>query len=102
MAAEAAGHSSPFWMTYRHSQLLGGQVRKGERGTIAIFYRAYQAEDADEGDEDAGPRPRRVLKSFTVFNACQIYGLPSRFFPEPQPLPPVTERDRVLARIEAQ
>jgi antirestriction protein ArdC len=96
MAAEAAGHSSPYWMTYRQSQLLGGLVRKGERGTVAIFYRAYQVGDADEGDEAADRRTRRVLKSFIVFNACQIDGLPSRFFPEPQPLPPPTERDDAL------
>jgi antirestriction protein ArdC len=96
MAAEAAGHSSPYWMTYRQSQLLRAQVRKGERGTVAIFYRAYQIDEPNECDEDAGPRTRRVLKSFTVFNACQIDGLSRRFFPEPQPLPPPTERDRVL------
>jgi antirestriction protein ArdC len=96
MAAEAAGHSSPFWMTYRQSQLLGGQVRKGERGTLAIFYRAYQAEEADEEDEGVGRRTRRFLKSFTVFNACQIDGLPARFFPEPRPLLPPSERDRQL------
>jgi antirestriction protein ArdC len=101
MAAEAAGHSSPFWLTYRQSQLLGGQVRKAERGTIAIFYRAYQAEEADEGNDAEGPRTRRVLKSFTVFNACQIDGLPSRFFPEPRPLPPPTERDSALDRFFA-
>jgi antirestriction protein ArdC len=101
MAAEAAGHSPPFWMTYRQSQLLGGQVRKGERGTVAIFYRAYQAEEADEADDAEGPRTRRVLKSFTVFNACQIDGLPGRFFPEPRPLPPPTERDSALARFFA-
>jgi antirestriction protein ArdC len=101
MAAEAAGHSSPYWMTYRQSQLLGGQVRKGERGTVAIFYRAYQAEEVDEGDEGEGPRTRRVLKSFTVFNACQIDGLPSRYFPEPRPLPPPTERDSALDRFFA-
>lgn len=96
MAAEAAGHASPFWMTYRQSQLLGGQVRKGERGTVAIFYRAYQAEEVHESDEDAGPRTRRVLKSFTVFNACQIDRLPGRFFPEPRPLLLPTERDSAL------
>jgi antirestriction protein ArdC len=96
MAAEAAGHSSPFWMTYRQAQLLGGQVRKGERGTIAIFYRTYQAGDADVDDEAEGSRTRRVLKSFTVFNACQIDGLPERFFPEPRPLPRPTERDAAL------
>src|SRR4028119_1990901 len=83
MAAEAAGHPSPFWMTYRQSQLLGGQVRKGERGTVAIFYRTYQTEEADDGDEAGDGRTRRVLKSFIVFNACQVEGLPNRFFPEP-------------------
>ena len=96
MAAEGAGHASPFWMTYRQSQLLGGQVRKGERGTVAIFYRAYKQEDADEGDDAAASQARRVLKSFTVFNACQIDGLPDRFFPEPRRLPSPTERDRAL------
>lgn len=101
MAAEAAGHSSPFWMTYRQSQLLGGQVRKGERGTVAIFYRAYQAEETDTGEEAADRTTRRVLKSFTVFNACQIDGLPKRFFPEPRPLPPPTERDSALDRFFA-
>lgn len=101
MAAETAGHSSPYWMTYRQSQLLGGQVRKGERGTVAIFYRTYQAEEADEDDDAEGSRTRRVLKSFTVFNACQIDGLPGRFFPEPWPLPPPTERDSALARFFA-
>lgn len=101
MAAGAAGHSSPYWMTYRQSQLLGGQVRKGERGTVAIFYRAYQTEESDEDDSAEGPRTRRVLKSFTVFNACQIDGLPGRYFPEPRPLPPPTERDSALDRFFA-
>lgn len=92
MAAEAAGHVSPFWMTYRQARLLGGQVGKGERGTVAIFYRTY----ACEPDEDGEDKTRRVLKSFTVFNACQIDGLPKRFFPEPRPVPLPTERDRSL------
>ena len=96
MAAEAAGHTSPFWMTYKQAQLLGGQVRKGERGTLAIFYRTYRSEEADEDEKAEGGRTRRVLKSFTVFNACQIDGLPGRFFPEPRPLPPATERDVAL------
>jgi antirestriction protein ArdC len=101
MAAEAAGHGSPFWMTYRQAHLLGAQVRKGERGTVAIFYRACRPRDSIEDDEAEGERTRRVLKSFTLFNACQIDGLPGRFFPEPRPLPPPTERDHDLDRFFA-
>jgi len=99
MVAEAAGDLSPFWMTYRQTQLLGGQVRKGERGTIAIFYRTYQPGkpgETDEPDDAESGRARRVLESFTVFNACQVEGLPDRFFPTPLSLPPATERDAAL------
>ena len=104
MAAEAAGHAAPFWMTYRQSQALGCQVRKGERGTMAIFYRAYavgEAEDANDGEDATDRRHRRLLRTFTLFNACQIDGLPSRFFPEPRPLPPPTEHDAALDRFFA-
>jgi antirestriction protein ArdC len=41
MAADAGRYSSPHWLTYRQAQRLGGHVRKGERGTNAIFYKAY-------------------------------------------------------------
>jgi antirestriction protein ArdC len=105
MAAEAAGHTSSYWMTYRQAQLLGAQVRKGERGTIAIFYRSYGRETAEEDADVEQGTARRVLKSFTVFNACQIDGLPERFFPRPQPFTAATERvgplDAFFAAIPA-
>jgi antirestriction protein ArdC len=82
-------------MTYRQAQQLGGQVRKGERGTIAIFYRAYVRDPEEDADEEQG-RARRVMKSFTVFNASQVDGLPARFFPEPRPAPAPNERDGPL------
>ena len=96
MAADAAGYSSPYWLTYRQAQLQGGQVRKGERGTIAVFYKSWRREVEDEETGDARADTRRVVKSFTVFNACQIDGLPERFFPAPKALPEPTARDREL------
>lgn len=96
MAADAAGHSSPYWLTYRQAQLQGGQVRKGERGTVAIFYKSWRKEVEDEETGEAHAETRRVLKSFVVFNACQIDGLPERFFPAPKALPEPTARDREL------
>jgi antirestriction protein ArdC len=37
-----------------------------------------------------------VLKSFCVFNACQIDGLPEHFFPAPRAMPEPSARDRDL------
>jgi antirestriction protein ArdC len=96
MAAEAAAHTSPYWMTYQQAQQLGAQVRKGERGTIAIFYRTYVSEAAHEDADEDDVGARRVLKTFTVFNACQVDRLPERFFPKPLTIPAPTERDALL------
>src|SRR5688572_11271398 len=85
LVADAHGYASPCWMTYRQAQALGGQVRKGETATIAVFYKSYpRRTDAGDGHE-AGEQPseerRRVLKSYAVFNADQVDGLPERFRP---------------------
>ena len=37
MEAMARGYSARFWMTYRQAAAFGGQVRKGEKGTIVVF-----------------------------------------------------------------
>lgn len=83
MAAEAQGLSSPYWMTYARARSEGGQVRRGERGTLAIFYKTYSAVGADDATGDLHDEGRRVMKGYTVFNACQIDGLPERYQPQP-------------------
>ena len=89
--ADSNGYISPTWMTYRQASELGGQVRKGERSTVAVFYKTYVARDTAagpnvyDGDDD---RTRRVMKSYNVFNVAQIGGLPERFAP---PAPVVAE-----------
>lgn len=42
--ADICGFNSPYWMTYWQAVQLGGQVRKGEKSTIAIFYKSYAKE----------------------------------------------------------
>jgi antirestriction protein ArdC len=97
LVADAAGFASPYWMTYRQCQALGGQVRKGERSAIAIFYKSYekQVEDPVSADET---EIRRILKPYSVFNADQCDGLPETY--QPAPLAAAEPEDRE-ARIDA-
>jgi len=69
-SASKQGFSDSRWMTYKQALATGGQVRKGERGTTAIFYSTLEKEN-DEGGTDHIP----MLKMFTVFNVEQIDGL---------------------------
>jgi antirestriction protein ArdC len=39
-AAETAGYAIGIWGTYRQWQAVGAQVRKGERGTTVILWKA--------------------------------------------------------------
>lgn len=104
VVADQNGYTSPTWMTYRQSQELGGQVRKGERGTIAVFYKTFEARDTDVGDESeaSDDRMRRVLRSYMVFNCAQIDGLSDRFTPPPEKAEmPAVQDDAHRAEIDA-
>lgn len=70
-SASEQGFSDSRWMTYKQAQAEGGQVRKGEHGTTAIFYTTLEKEN-DDGETNFIP----MLKTFTVFSVEQIDGLP--------------------------
>lgn len=70
-SASKQGFGDSRWMTYKQAQAVGGQVRKGEHGTIAIFYTTLEKENED-GEIDHIP----MLKTFNVFNIEQIDGFP--------------------------
>jgi antirestriction protein ArdC len=83
MMADAKGYVSPYWLTYRQAEALGAQVRKGEKASHALFYKMLdeaQGVDSPEREIDDQKR-RRVLRSYAIFNADQIDGLPERYAP---------------------
>ncbi|MDK9838546.1 ArdC family protein [Klebsiella michiganensis] len=90
-SASEQGFNDSRWMTYKQAKAEGGQVRKGEHGTTAIFYTLLERENED-GETDYIP----MLKTFTVFNVEQIDGLPLR----DEAVCP-TESFEPLARAEA-
>ena len=75
-AAQAEGHPSAVWATYRQWAELGAQVRKGERASPVVFWKISgkeEQDDADEGAED-GHRSRVFARGYSVFNAAQVDG----------------------------
>jgi antirestriction protein ArdC len=90
--ALANGYDNPYWMTYRQAQELGGQVRKGESGSLVVYAdRIRRTETGDNGDEIEHEIP--FMKGYTVFNCEQIDGLPAQF--SPAAAPPLPAADRI-------
>jgi antirestriction protein ArdC len=66
-------------MTYRQAHELGGQVRKGERGSLVVFAdRFTRTETSDKGEDIERQIP--FLKAYTVFNCEQTDGLPAHYY----------------------
>jgi antirestriction protein ArdC len=76
----AGGYASQRWLTYRQAQTLGGNVRKGERGTTVCYADRFMPKDEEERARDEAREVRTIafLKRFTVFNVEQCEGLPER------------------------
>jgi antirestriction protein ArdC len=71
--------ANPLWMTYRQAAELGGQVLRGEKGSLVVYADTFMRREADEdGQEHDVEVP--FLKSYTVFNAEQIDGLPAHYY----------------------
>jgi antirestriction protein ArdC len=72
------GYGVQSWLTFRQAVGLGGNVRKGERGTTVVFADRFIPNDERKRayNDDAPPRAIPFLKRFTVFNIEQCEGLP--------------------------
>jgi len=76
--ATERGFARTTWMTYRQARELGGQVRKGESGTLIVFAdRITRSEEKADGERVELSVP--YLKGYTVFNVEQIDGLPEAY-----------------------
>ena len=72
VSAEVQGYSAPVWATYKQWREMDCQVRKGEKSSLIVFYKEYEAEpDPGNADDDG---KRRVARASYVFNANQVDG----------------------------
>jgi len=80
VTAWAEGYESPYWLTFRQAKEKGGHVRKGEKGSLMIFWKQYATQDKESGKDITVP----VLRRYTVFNTEQCEGIetPSPATPE--------------------
>jgi antirestriction protein ArdC len=86
MRTVMAGYTSPFWMTVPQANTLGAKIRKGEKSSVVVYYgQSHKQTQGDSGAEDDSSEEARVFrfqKSYRVFNADQIDGLPDAFYPD--------------------
>ena len=97
------GFPAQGWLTFRQALSLGGNVRKGERGTTVVYADRFVPDDEKKRARDAGEEAHAIpfLKRFTVFNTAQCEGLPEEIETIAPPPPPGMIEPRVEALIKA-
>ena len=91
------------WLTFRQALSLGGNVRKGERGTTVVYADRFVPEGEKQRARETGEEAQSIpfLKRFTVFNAAQCEGLPDEIAVAAPPTPQGLIEPKVEALIKA-
>ena len=74
-AAMQRGYTSPYWLTYKQAEAMGGQVRKGEHSELCLYYKPWESHEINQDTGEDETKRGAVLKSFRVFNLDQIDGI---------------------------
>jgi antirestriction protein ArdC len=89
---QANAYATPQWATFRQWQVAGAQVRKGEKGSLTIFFKTTNAGTGVENSTDQHARRHFIAKAAYVFNVAQVDG-----FEPPLPPQPLTPIERHIA-----
>ena len=72
------GFGSPYWVTFKQINRLGGRIRKGESGSVVVLWKWIEKVDPESG-EQKGSVP--LLRYYRVWNVEQTEGIQ---VPEPE------------------
>jgi len=92
----AANYPSPFWLTFKQVQALGGQVKKGERSFPVIFWKVLK----EESDGETKRIP--FLRYHSVFNIAQCDGIHAPNVPGVEPgskFEPIAKCEEVVSAM---
>jgi antirestriction protein ArdC len=73
-AADAYGHGTGFWASYKQWRELKAQVRKGERASLIVFWEELEREVENEETGDRERKKTLFARASWVFNADQVEG----------------------------
>lgn len=91
LEANYKGYSRPCWATFKQWRMKGGKVRKGQKGTLCVFYKPVAINQPDEASKTVP-----VMKHFFLFNADQVEGIE---YPETEEPVAVEGRNHIVDEL---
>jgi len=86
MAPQAFASSDPRWCSYKMAAEKGWQVKRGSKAATVIFFKTVDVDGeraADKETDDVARQTVPVLRTFPIFSAVDIEGIPEYVLPQP-------------------
>jgi antirestriction protein ArdC len=90
-------YKSPVYVTFKKALELGGQVRKGEKGEIIVFWKFFKSKEIDPSTGKFKTIP--MLRHYHVFNVEQCENLPELPSVEAKTFTPLEECERIVSTM---
>jgi antirestriction protein ArdC len=97
VVAHKENYASKHWLTFKQCKALGGNVKKGEKGTRIAFWKFF---DSKEVLEDGTNKRIPMAKHYTVFNADQCEKLPERTQNTCKEFKPIEEAEKLSSQCQ--
>jgi len=91
-----SGYVSPYWLSYKQAQDLRGNVKKGEKASIAVFWKQVQVDDKNSETGEIKKKTIPMLRYYRVFNTEQCENIN----PEKIPVPEIKQNFQPLQQCE--
>ncbi|TWI96829.1 antirestriction protein ArdC [Mucilaginibacter frigoritolerans] len=82
------GYAQNYFLTFKQLKAVGASVKKGEKGTMVVFWKKLPPEQTSEDTEQQSAKT--VLRYYYVFNIAQIDHLPE-VVNIPYPVHPISQ-----------
>jgi antirestriction protein ArdC len=89
---------SPYWLTFKQAQDLGGKILPGSKATPIVFWKLWQATGSDGQPLDPTRKPVPFLRYSNVFNLEQTEGIEAPHQAETSLTPPLEAANEIAAK----
>lgn len=79
-----SGYVSHYWVSYKQAQDLGGNVKKGEKSSIAVFWKQLQVDGKNIETGETKKKTIPMLRYYHVFNTEQCENINPDKIPAPE------------------
>lgn len=66
-----SGFTSPYWLTFKQIEEMGGSVRKGQKSTQVVFWKINQYTNTNVDTQELETKKVPLLRYYNVFNVEQ-------------------------------